>query len=405
MPDVFINYRVRDQAGYAALIYRELAARFGNSRVFYASYSINPGEDFSREIIDNLRRCTVLLAVIGPNWSSTAPSGAADPDGAVDDWVHREISEAFAAGVRVVPILVEEVALPRAAALPPDIAALARCQYLRLHHRTIESDVARLVRELARLVPELRDRAAEQSPTGARRPAEVLPLRIEAFRITDPASPCRIGIVTGTINRVNCADIWVNSENTGMEMSRASDFSISAIIRYMGARRDETGWITEDTIAMELAARVGNRRPVAPGTAFVTGAGALFESNNVRKIVHVAAVQGEPGEGFQQIRDVGRCLTNALTEADGVAQQDAAVRTVLFPLLGAGTGGAAVGPTAQTLLTAAVDYLLGTPGTALRMVYFLAYTAAELDALGNAVRAMRRLVPTTPAADHDPPPP
>src|SRR5262249_57208926 len=140
-----------------------------------------------------------------------------------------------------------------------------------------------------------------------------------------------------------------------------TEFSISGIIRYWGSIRDDTGRVRHDLIADELDAVVGENRPVAAGTAVVTSAGALTESNNVRYIIHVAAVQGEPGAGFRQVRNVGWCVTNALLRAEQLAQTDSTVRTILFPLLGAGVAGADAEGTAHTMLLAIVDYLTQPP--------------------------------------------
>lgn len=196
---------------------------------------------------------------------------------------------------------------------------------------------------------------------------------------------CVLGIRPGRILRVHDIDIWVNSENTDMEMARFMEFSISSIIRYNGARRGDGGHVVEDVIADELARVVGARRPVAPGAAFVTGSGALADSHAVRRIIHVAAVHGEPGAGFQQIRHVGACVGNALSHAERLAAEDEAIRTILFPMLGNGVAGAAVTPTAAELVAAAVEHLEATPGTLLRGIYFLAFTDAERDALTQAL--------------------
>jgi len=59
-------------------------------------------------------------------------------------------------------------------------------------------------------------------------------------------APGRIlGIATGNLAdvRKGIADVWVNPENTNMEMARAYDPSISGMIRYYGAIRDNTGYI------------------------------------------------------------------------------------------------------------------------------------------------------------------
>src|SRR5262249_50445112 len=103
----------------------------------------------------------------------------------------------------------------------------------------------------------------------------------------------RLGIVIGDIRHVSHVDIWVNSENTDMRMARHTDYSISAIIRYDGAKRDDEGRVVEDLIADELERKVAGRRPVAPATVLATGSGMLAESNGVRLVLHIAAVQGE----------------------------------------------------------------------------------------------------------------
>jgi O-acetyl-ADP-ribose deacetylase (regulator of RNase III) len=220
-------------------------------------------------------------------------------------------------------------------------------------------------------------------PAGPAEPAEA---STGPFGLAPPhTSACVIGVRTGRIMRVHDIDIWVNSENTDMEMARFNDFSISSIIRYNGAYRDAGGHVVDDAIADELALVVGGRQPVAPGSAFVTGSGALAGTNAVRSIIHVATVHGEPGAGFRQVRHVGAGVGNALVQAERLASESASVRSILFPLLGAGIAGAAPGPTATELVDAAVDHLITTPGTLLRGIYFLGYTDAERIALDHAL--------------------
>jgi O-acetyl-ADP-ribose deacetylase (regulator of RNase III) len=386
MPEVFINYRVGEQAGYAVLLDRELAARFGTAAVFRAPRSIQPGDDFAREILRNLRTCTVLLAVIGPDWVAVGRRPRRVVGGEAD-WVHREIAEALARRIRVIPILVEGGSMPAEDDLPADIAPLARCQYLRLNEHSIDDDIAHVARAVGRLIPVRPDQDHLR---------EVPHTEVRLYRLAAAARPSvapRIGVITGTILRVRCADIWVNSENTDMEMSRFTEFSVSGIIRYWGAERDPSGRVTADLIANGLAAAVGDRRPVAPGSVFVTGAGALTASNNVRHVIHVAAVQGEPGSGFRQVRRVGQCVTNALIEAERLTRAGRPARTILFPLLGVGVAGAELTSTVQTLLDAAVNYLIATATTTLSTIYFLAYTDLELAALDAILCASPHLVP------------
>lgn len=313
---------MQEQPGYATLLYQELTNRFGDDAVFLASTSIHPGDDFAKAIYRNLRQCTVLLAVIGKRWIEFGSVGRDVPDGTFD-WVHTEIAEAFRLGVRVIPILIDDAELPAETALSADIAALSRCQYARLRHYSSRADLALLIEQLDAVTPALHDRRPTDAV--AQGPPALYQVR------HDPPPRCRIAVVPGDIRRVRSADVWVNSENTDMQMARVTEFSTSAAIRYWGAERDATGHVLRDTVADDLVARTGTARPVAPGTVVATAAGALTASNNVRHILHVAAVQGQPGAGFTQVRDVGWCVTNVLSRA---TELDPAPRSILFPLLG-----------------------------------------------------------------------
>ncbi|WP_322754048.1 toll/interleukin-1 receptor domain-containing protein [Frankia sp. Cas3] len=149
---IFVNYRGTGSA-WAVLLDRELSARFGPDNVFRASRSIRPSEDFADRILETVRRSSVLLAIIGPDWLDVrSPDGTRRIDDE-KDWVRREIAEALAWNVAIIPVLVDDVPRPVAAELPPELARLARCQYLRLNHRNAEYDLARLIQELRSLLP------------------------------------------------------------------------------------------------------------------------------------------------------------------------------------------------------------------------------------------------------------
>ena len=383
MPNVFVNYRVQEDPGYATLLHRELSEQFGPDNVFLASQSIEAGDDFVHEVFTRLHECEVLLALIGSRWVELIGR-----DGAVD-WVRREIAAALAADIRVVPVLIENADLPRESTLPADIARLSRCQAVRLRHYSFDADLAALVDKLQRIAPALRERTDRTNTVAGGEPL--------MYRVTrEPATDCLIGVMRGSIRWVRNVDIWVNSENTDMQMARHNEFSVSAIIRYWGALRDLSGRVITDVVADELAAQLDDSRPLAPGTAIVTEAGALRDSNNVRRVIHVAAVHGEPGAGFRQVQNIDTCVTNALVQAEALAGEDPAVRTVLFPLLGTGTAtGEGPEATARTMLLAALAFLADRPRTRLRTLYFLAYTVAELSVL----RQVARSLPLAPLAD------
>lgn len=187
----------------------------------------------------------------------------------------------------------------------------------------------------------------------------------------------RIGVVTGNLANVLGVDVWVNPENTRMEMSRIDEPTVSAAIRYHGGRRDDAGHLVDDVIVKELVELMDGRPYVSAGQVLVTGPGELLESHQVRRIVHVAGVEGEPGSGYRQVMDLGRCARNILAEVDRLAEAGEPLRSVVLPLLGTGGGNSDLHRTVDTLLAATVSYFDSHPTSRIRIVYLLAYTDVQ----------------------------
>ncbi|MFF2524504.1 TIR domain-containing protein [Streptomyces liangshanensis] len=171
MHEVFINYRTEGGKGFASLCERHLSERFGEGSAFLAQKSIGAGNNFVEALVHGVRRSRVLLALVDEHWLD-APGRRSGRRALSDpkDWVRREIEEAFASGVLVVPLLLgrraEQLDAHR---LPKSLAPLAECQYERLSNRSAEADLIRLGDRLVRQVPELaaldRRPAAETKPT------------------------------------------------------------------------------------------------------------------------------------------------------------------------------------------------------------------------------------------------
>ncbi|MGW9077154.1 toll/interleukin-1 receptor domain-containing protein [Streptomyces kronopolitis] len=160
MADVFINYRTGDGNDTAALIDNELSNRFGKDRAFRASKSISPGTAYPDALLTSLRRSALLLAVIGPDWINFR-SKLRNPE----DWVRKEILEAFACGLPVVPVLAGRMTerLERED-LPDELARLAELQSVRLDTQNAAADLKRLGDLVADMVPELHDLEHAEAP-------------------------------------------------------------------------------------------------------------------------------------------------------------------------------------------------------------------------------------------------
>lgn len=189
----------------------------------------------------------------------------------------------------------------------------------------------------------------------------------------------RIGLLTGNLSRITTVDVWVNSENTNMQMASFFDRSVSGLIRYLGAKRDSRGVVVEDVVQQSLIAELGGTVYVPPGTVFMTTAGELQRTNGVKQLVHVASVQGQAGVGYKPIEDISCCVLNVLQALES-QDRHAPLRTIVFPLMGTGQGREEVERTIESLYKAAASYFARNAEGDMETVYFLNYTDVELAA-------------------------
>lgn len=214
-----------------------------------------------------------------------------------------------------------------------------------------------------------------------------------------------IGLVTGDIQNVRKGiDVWVNSENTNMQMARPYENSISGIIRYLGAEKDpDNGRILSDTIVNELKEKMNDRSSVDAASVVVTHAGAMEKSHHVKRIFHAAANYGQVGQGYIPIDYVARCVTNALTTTPEDSEPGS-LNSILFPLMATRSEkGAVLEDRVRPLFNAAIDYLVNSSRKTFRKVYFLAYTDKELSVCRSILQADKRLTMVVPPPSSDGP--
>lgn len=189
----------------------------------------------------------------------------------------------------------------------------------------------------------------------------------------------RIGIKTGAIYDIKDVDVWVNSENTDMEMARPYERSISSNVRYLGAVRDISGRVKDDLIQKYLSKQLGKGTSVAPATVIVTEPGEL-RSRGVKKLLHVASVQGQPGTGYQPIQDLHLCVTRSLEKLHEINSKSKSpeLLSVLIPIFGTGQGGKDPAVVIEELVSAAYQFVKSHPQSAVSRIYFLAYYREQL---------------------------
>jgi alkylated DNA nucleotide flippase Atl1 len=149
---IFVSYRREDTRHLVGRIGDRLMDHFGDERVFVDVDTIEPGMDFAEAIAAAVGSCQVLLALIGDRWlDSTDRKGRRKLDDS-NDLVRLEIQAALERNIRVIPILVDGVAMPTAEELPPSLAGLARRHAFELSYSRFRDDARRLVGLLDRLL-------------------------------------------------------------------------------------------------------------------------------------------------------------------------------------------------------------------------------------------------------------
>jgi len=123
MPKVFISYRRNDSAYVAGLLSDKLRHRFGNDSVFVDVDNAPLGIDFRQHLFDAVSDCDVLLVLIGNNWLEEV-GGKRRLDDPLD-FVRLEIEAGLSRNIPVIPVLVDNAAVPPPEELPESIRELA----------------------------------------------------------------------------------------------------------------------------------------------------------------------------------------------------------------------------------------------------------------------------------------
>jgi len=169
---IFISYRRSDTEGEAGRLFDDLAGRFTEQAVFMDVDAIQPGRDFRKAIEENIRDCSVLLAMLGPQWLESADEFGHRRLDDEDDYLRLEIAAALRRDIPVVPVLVRGAKMPRPNQLPADLQEFAYRNGVELTHARWKSDLQLLLRALE---PHLGTTAPLPAAQSAHSPAQSAP--------------------------------------------------------------------------------------------------------------------------------------------------------------------------------------------------------------------------------------
>src|SRR5271166_4950558 len=158
---IFISYRRDDNPAWARSLYDRLTQRFGENQVFRDVDGIPLGKDFLKEIERRVGECDVLIAVIGERWlTSTDQQGGKRLENP-KDFVRMEIGTALRRDIRVIPVLVDGVSMPKSTDLPDDLKELVYRNALQIGDTHFDDDCRRLTEAIEEV---LEEKAAELAP-------------------------------------------------------------------------------------------------------------------------------------------------------------------------------------------------------------------------------------------------
>ncbi|MBI5667109.1 MAG: TIR domain-containing protein [Chloroflexi bacterium] len=167
---IFISYRRDDSRAIAGRIYDRLVETFGRENVFKDVDRIPPGSTFAEVLEHELDQSDVALLIIGKRWASiTDQAGLRRLDDA-QDFVRLEAERALARpDLLVIPILVDDAAVPTPAELPDSMDRLASLQAVPVRH---DPDFHR---DMDRLIEFLRDYDRQRTARRGAGPRVLLP--------------------------------------------------------------------------------------------------------------------------------------------------------------------------------------------------------------------------------------
>lgn len=220
--------------------------------------------------------------------------------------------------------------------------------------------------------------------------------RIE-YEVTDRPGT-RIGLITGNLENIKGIDVWVNSENTNMQMARFHERGVSSVIRWLGAEKKRSGRLKKDTIADELRAIMDEDGEVETeaGVVLTTGSGELARTHQVKRVFHAAAVDGQVNQGYEPIPDLSVCVRAALALMDAPELEGEGLETILFPLMGTGNAGGSIAESMEMLVDTSLAFLDNNPRTSVKGVYVIARIPKHRDsgiAVLDARPRLRRCPP------------
>ena len=150
MKKIFINYRKALSFDQAQLLHELLAQYFKRSELFLDDQNIEGGSNWVSELEAQVRGSAVVLVLLPEGWvDATDERGSRRIDNP-DDFVRFEIVTALQRGIEVIPLVVDNAALPKLQDLPQVLWPLLNIQYLDFRRTSYRDDAKTIADHIKR---------------------------------------------------------------------------------------------------------------------------------------------------------------------------------------------------------------------------------------------------------------
>jgi HD superfamily phosphohydrolase YqeK len=156
--EIFVSYRSGDRAiaeGLASCLQDSWGY---NDRIWRDEDRLQAGSLWSNGLDVALDRAELVIAVISKSWLRPANLKRLLSD---EDYVRRELADTLTAGKRVLPVVLDELAIPGASQLPSELRSMLDVEWVRLSSDLKSRDRRTIIGALSR---------AGQPPTGTAEP-------------------------------------------------------------------------------------------------------------------------------------------------------------------------------------------------------------------------------------------
>lgn len=149
MNQIFICYRREDSAAVAGRLFDRLSEKFGKTAIFKDVDSIPLGVNFKAHLDSVVKKCDVVLVLIGENWLDGTRGIEERRINDPRDFVRIELESALKRDIPVIPLLIENARMPSEEALPSELKEFAYRNGMSIRHDPyFHRDVDHLIESL-----------------------------------------------------------------------------------------------------------------------------------------------------------------------------------------------------------------------------------------------------------------